>query len=197
MLTSIAGLAAAEDQLDTDDVEVKVTISELDGGVLAMSVDDDETTLAESGSTALVRQFTGALPTVTVTDTRDPDDIPAGVFWYVLGSASDFEGDDNQPDISAKNLGWAPELDASVDPGEVMQGDPVGSLLDLDPTDPDYDDDAELAGLIDAELLAMAWDSATAAPTGEWSATADLTLKTEATVAAGNYTSTLTLSLFE
>lgn len=61
------------------DVDVNVGITEIvDGGVLAMSVAGTATALTEDGSTPTVRQFKGTLPTVTVTDTRSPDEIPAG-----------------------------------------------------------------------------------------------------------------------
>ena len=53
-------------------------------------------------------------------------------------------------------------------------------------------------GLESQELLHMALDSAEAsAANGEWTATADLTLKTPLDVTPGTYGSTLTLSLFE
>ncbi|WP_426998289.1 hypothetical protein [Pseudarthrobacter sp. N5] len=77
-------------------------------GVLAMSVAGTTTMLTEDGSTPTVRQFKGTLPTVTVTDTRVADEIPAGAGWYVLGTSSDFAGGSGQPAISASHLGWAP-----------------------------------------------------------------------------------------
>ncbi|MGO1412118.1 MAG: hypothetical protein ACTHU7_11855, partial [Microbacterium sp.] len=53
-------------------------------------------------------------------------------------------------------------------------------------------------GLSGEELLQMALDSSEAtAANGEWTANADLTLKTPNDVEAGSYTSTVTLSLFE
>jgi hypothetical protein len=46
--------------------------------------DDEQSRLDRKNlSTPTVRQFTGSLPTVTVTDTRLPDQIPAGAGWYV------------------------------------------------------------------------------------------------------------------
>jgi hypothetical protein len=144
ILTCIGGASVAsalDEPYGGDDVDVSVQITELDEpGVLAMTVAADTTALAENGSTATERRFTGTLPTVTVTDTRGADDP---------GSVS--EGD-------------------AVTPGE---------------------------GFADAEMLAMAFDSATIAPEGSWSANAGLTLKTPATVAPGSYAATLTLSLFE
>ena len=191
LLVGVAGAAFADDiDYGTDDVDVNVEIAPAaEPGVLAMTVASDATTLTESGSTATVRQFTGGLPTVTVTDTRVfPDRISPAAYWYVLGSSSDFDGDAAQPDIPAGHLGWAPALTGSTDPGEVAAGDPVDTVMDSGP---------DAVGLVDQELLAMASSSAGINPTGSWSVGADLFLKTPITVAPGSYTATLTLSLFE
>jgi hypothetical protein len=192
LLVGVAGAAFADDDpgYGTDDVDVNVTIGEAaEPGVLAMTVAGDSTALTESGSTATIRQFTGTLPTVTVTDTRVfPDRISPDAFWYVLGSTSDFIGTAGQPAITAGHLGWTPALVGTTDPGEVAAGDPVDTVLDTGP---------DAVGVVDQELLAMAASSADINPTGSWSVNAGLTLKTPITVAPGNYTSTLTLSLFE
>jgi hypothetical protein len=185
ILTCVGGASVAsalDEPYGGDDVDVSVQITELDEpGVLAMTVAADTTALAENGSTATERRFTGTLPTVTVTDTRGADEIPEGAFWYVLGSITDFTGDSGQPDIlSSESFGWEPQLVAG-DPGSVSEGDAV----------------TPGEGFADAEMLAMAFDSATIAPEGSWSANAGLTLKTPATVAPGSYAATLTLSLFE
>lgn len=188
LLVGVAGAAIADEYGD-EDVDVNVEITELvEPGVLAMSVDGSSATLAESGSTATVRQFTGSLPTVTVTDTRTAEEIPDGAFWYVLGSSTDFTGDAGQPAIGAGHLGWAPALLDGGESGLVAAGDQVDTVLDEGP---------DAVGLVDQELLAMAFDSEAVAPEGQWTATADLFLRTDATVAPGNYTATLTLSLFE
>ncbi|MBL6280561.1 hypothetical protein JMF97_30990, partial [Micromonospora fiedleri] len=51
---------------DDAGVEVTVEIEEIrEPGVLAMTVAADSVLLSEDGSTLLVRQFTGELPTVT------------------------------------------------------------------------------------------------------------------------------------
>ncbi len=190
LLVGVAGAAFADVEYGTDDVDVSVEISEAEEpGVLAMTVAGNATALTESGSTATVRQFTGALPTVTVTDTRVfPDRIDPAAFWYVLGTSSDFAGDAAQPDLPAGHLGWAPALAAGTDPGEVAAGDQVDTVMDTGP---------DAVGLVDQELLAMASSSADINPTGAWSVDADLFLKTPITVAPGSYNATLTLSLFE
>ena len=188
VLTGLAGVgvALADEPLGDDDVDVTVEIAEVgEPGVLALSVAGDSTVLTENGSTAIVREFTGQLPTVTVTDTRTAEEIPDGVGWYVLGTVTNFTGDSGQPSIAAENLGWAPHLIAGGDLGLVAEGDPVEPSLDGGP------------GLADQELLALAADSEAIAAEGSWSADALLTLKTAATVTPGQYRATLTLSLFE
>jgi len=188
ILAGVAGVASAAVEQD-EGVTVTVDISAIEEpGVLAMSVAAGSVNLTENGSSATVRQFTGTLPLVTVTDTRDPDDIPDGAWWSVVGSSSDFVGDAGQPDIGAGHLGWTPQLVDGGDLGLVSEGDQVDTVLDTG------DDNV---GLVDQELLAMALDSATVAEEGQWTATADLFLRTPVTVAPGFYTSTLTLSLFE
>ncbi|ROP45178.1 MULTISPECIES: hypothetical protein [unclassified Rathayibacter] len=169
------------EQQDAGGVDVGVSIDPPTApGALSMTVADSSATLVESGSTPLRRQFLGALPTVTVTDTRDSAQSPAFAGWYVLGSASDFTGASGRA-IGAEHLGWTPELRGTGD--AVSAGPHVAGTLDGGP------------GLSDAVLLSAADDSPAAS--GSWSATATLLLGTEPTVAAGGYRSTLTLSLFE
>lgn len=190
LLVGVAGVAVADDDYGSQDVDVNVQIDEYpEPGTLALTVAGNATTLTENGSGATVRQFTGTLPTVTVTDTRVfPDRLEPAAFWYVLGTSSDFEGDAGQPDISAGHLGWTPALVGGTDPGEVAAGDPVDTVLDSG---------ADAVGLVDQELLAIAAGSQEINPTGSWSVNADLKLKTPVTVATGTYQAKLTLSLFE
>jgi hypothetical protein len=176
---------------DSDDVRVTVDIEEIrEPGVLAMSIAGDSVALAENGSTLLVRQFVGTLPTVTVTDTRTAQEVPDGAAWAVLGSATDFAGDAGQPAIGAGHLGWTPNLIDGGDTGLVTEGEEVVTVLD-EPTQPGNN-----VGLVDQELLVSTFDSE--AVTGDsYSVNANLFLRAPADVAAGSYTSTLTLSLFE
>lgn len=188
MLAGVAGAAFAQDQVGSgSDVDVNVAIEDLDEGVLAMSVDGTTATLVEDGSTGTVRQFTGDLPTVTVTDTRSADEIPDGAFWWVEGTASSFTGDAGQDPIGAENLGWSPTL-ADDGSGAVAVGPDVAPALDTE-ADPNN------VGLQGRELLAMALTSDEAI--GTWQAGAELTLQVPADTEPGNYTSTITLSLFE
>lgn len=190
IFASSAGAAFAETPHGNEDIDVSVSIPKTsESGVLAMSIAGTSTALTENGSDALVRQFTGTLPTVTVTDTRTAAEIEPGVGWYVLGTATELTGDAGQAPIGAEHLGWAPRLIDGGDAGLVTEGDPVQTVLDTDAPDP--------FGLVDQELFAMALDSAEIAAEGQWTATADLTLRTGATVAPGAYSGTLTLSLFE
>ncbi|MEW2477583.1 hypothetical protein AB0875_27765 [Micromonospora gifhornensis] len=185
------GTPASAEPVDSSDVRVTVDIEEIrEPGVLAMTVAADSVALAEDGSTLLVRQFTGTLPTVTVTDTRTADEVPEGAAWAVLGSATDFVGDADQASIGAGHLGWKPKLIDGGDTGLVSEGEEVVTVLD-EPTQPGNN-----VGLVDQELLVSTFDSGAVAG-GEYTVNANLFLRTPADVAAGKYTSTLTLSLFE
>jgi hypothetical protein len=190
LLLGVAGTAmAAEVEVGNDDVDVNVDITPMAGtGALSMSVAGSSTTLTENGSTSVIRQFTGTLPTVTVTDTRDPADIPEGAGWYVLGTSTDFVSADGASSIGAENFGWAPKLIDGGESGLVAEGDVVDTAIDGGP---------DGVGLVDQELLAITNGSAAVAEEGSWTANADLFLRTEPTVDAGQYSSTLTLSLFE
>ncbi|GAA4672593.1 hypothetical protein [Phytohabitans rumicis] len=176
---------------DSGDVRVTVDIEEIqEPGVLALSIAANAVALSEDGSTLLVRQFVGTLPTVTVTDTRTPEEIPDGAAWAVLGSATDFVGSAGQAPISAGHLGWKPNLIDGGDTGQVTEGEEVVTVID-EPTQPGNN-----VGLVDQELLVSTFDSE--AVTGDaYSVNANLFLRAPADVAAGAYTSTLTLSLFE
>jgi hypothetical protein len=188
MLVGVGSAAFADypDAEDSSGVDVKVDIAQIENGALSLTVANTETTLTESGSTAEYRQFAGALPNVTVTDTRT--EVPSGVYWYVTGQAGSFIGASGQPEITADHLGWAPAL-VTTGNGEVAAGDEVGTVLDSAPNN---------VGLTGEELLALSLDSAAStAASGQWTANADLFLKTPVNVASGSYTSLLTLSLFE
>lgn len=174
---------------DSQEIEVNVDITELKGpGALAMTVAGASSmTLTESGSDDLVRQFTGTLPAVSVTDTRAAEDVAEGAYWYVLGTASAFTSDTGAS-IGAEHLGWSPRLIDGGESGGVAEGETVDTVLDAGPDN---------VGLVDQELLAMAWDSNEVLEEGSWTASADLFLRTPSTVEPGSYSSKLTLSLFE
>lgn len=190
LLAGAAGTAYADEEQGDESIDVTVEIAEItEPGVLAMTVAGASASLTETDSSATVRQFTGALPTVTITDTRAPDEIPVAAGWYVLGTATGFTGSAGQQAIGADHLGWAPRLVDGDDEGLVGAGDEVTSVLD---------ESGAQVGLVDQELFAIASSSANVAEgDAQWTATADLTLKTGADVAPGTYTAMVTLSLFE
>jgi hypothetical protein len=189
--TTILPSPAVAEPGDDADVQVTVDIDEItEPGVLALSIAGDAVALSETGSTLLVRQFVGTLPTVTVTDTRTAAEVPDGAAWAVLGSATDFVGGAGQAPITADHLGWKPRLLDGGDTGLVTEGEEVVTVLDEE-TQPGNN-----VGLTDQELLVSTFDSETVAG-DSYSVNADLNLRTPADVAAGEYRSTLTLSLFE
>lgn len=181
--------AAIADEVDNSDVDVTVDIAALPPvGALTMTVADDSAVLTEVASgDEDIRQFNGVLPTVTVTDDRE--EVPAGLYWYVVGQTSEFTAN-GAPALSAGHLGWTPKLLTDGN-GEVSEGGEVGTVLDPQ-TDPNN------VGIGTGEdLLALALDSGDAATVGEWKANADLFLKTPVDVAPGSYSATLTLTLWE
>jgi len=189
---ALASAASADQVGDDQGVDVSVEIeSNVEPGNLALSVASNATSLTEQDSTVEgTREFTGTLPDVTVTDTRTVDQIAEGSYWYVLGSASPFTGDAGQAAIGAENLGWAPALLSESESQLVTEGEGVDPILEAD-------GDRDPIGLVDQDLLVSAFDSGLVNPEGSWTANAGLTLRTAEDVAAGAYSSTITLSLFE
>ncbi|MDY0908833.1 hypothetical protein [Microbacterium sp. CFBP9034] len=185
LLLGAAGAAVA-DELDDEDVQVQVDIEALPPvGALTMSVAPGSAALSEVASAdEELREFTGVLPTVTVSDDRE--EVPADVFWYVTGQSSGLSAA-GAPDIGPEHLGWVPRLLTEND-GEVAEGPEVGTVFDEAPNN---------VGLEAEEFLALATDSAAAHAVGTWQANADLVLKTPKDVAPGSYSGTLTLTLWE
>ncbi|MFG1994047.1 hypothetical protein ACGFJ7_29155 [Actinoplanes sp. NPDC048988] len=192
LLAGVAVLpaAAVADPGDEAELDVSVDIIEIkEPGVLALTVAGNSVALKEDGSDLLVRQFTGTLPTVTVTDTRTLEEIPAGSAWAVLGSSTDFTAT-GRPAITADHLGWKPKLIDGGDSGLVAEGSEVVTVLD-EPTQPGNN-----VGLVDQELLVSTYDSGEVTG-GAYTVNAGLNLRTPADVPAGSYHAKLTLSLFE
>ncbi|GAA4717649.1 hypothetical protein APR04_003123 [Promicromonospora umidemergens] len=189
-VATVGGLATTAMAAEGDDtgVGLSVTIEDNTPGALSMSVaPNDGVVLAEEGSDAEARQFVGSLPTVTVADTRDAEDVPEGSYWAVVGQASEFTAEGREP-IGPEYLGWAPRLLTPSPSGDIAAGEPVSSVL------PDGSGGAAV-GLEGQELLLSTWAAGSEA--GPWDVTADLTLRTPADVPPGEYSSVLTLSLFE
>lgn len=157
------------------DVTVSATVPEkvAGTGALTLSVAADSVALGSPVNDGDRMRFTGGLPTVSVTDSRDGD--YAG--WTLSGQASDLVSD--SPLISAKYLGWTPSV-VSGRTG-VTAGEQVVGLLDSG------------AGLSSSAVLASA-DA-----TGRFGTTlvgAELDLSVPVTTQAGTYTGALTVSLF-
>ncbi|GGO15878.1 hypothetical protein [Microbispora bryophytorum] len=189
-LAGLATPALADDPGSGSGIDVSVTIEPTTTpGQISMTVaDNDGVSLQENGSDATARQFVGTLPTVTVTDTRRPEDIPAGEFWAVVGQSSQFvAADDPAKTIGPEYLGWKPRLLSESTTGAVAAGEPVSSVIGDGTGAPEV-------GLESQELLVSTANSADEIGTSQ--VNADLALRTSTDVAAGEYHSTLTLSLF-
>ncbi|MEV4461311.1 hypothetical protein, partial [Microbispora sp. NPDC049633] len=103
----LAGPALADDEPGSGiDVSVNIQPTTTPGQLSMTVADNDGVSLQENGSDAAARQFTGTLPTVTVTDTRTPEEIPDGEYWAVVGQASQFvAADDPAKTIGPEYLG--------------------------------------------------------------------------------------------
>lgn len=190
LLIGMAGAAIAAEVGDGE-VDVNVEIAPVEPvGALTMTVANGSTSLTEdvAAGDEAYRVFNGVLPTVTVTDDRE--EVPVGVFWYVVGQSSDFTSATTTDVIGADRLGWTPALQTAGN-GEVAPGDGTVPSVDT-PTQPGNN-----VGLQGEELLALALDSGDARTVGTWSADAALKLKTDAGVAPGAYAATITLTLWE
>ena len=184
----LAGPALADDDPSGIDVSVNIQPTTTPGQLSMTVADNNGVSLQENGSDAAARQFTGTLPTVTVTDTRTPEEIPDGEYWAVVGQASQFvAADDPAKTIGPEYLGWKPRLLSDSSTGAVSAGEPVSSVVSDGTGAPEV-------GLEGQELLVSTANSADEIGTSQ--VNADLALRTSVDVAAGEYHSTLTLSLF-
>ncbi|MBP2708529.1 hypothetical protein JOL79_32640 [Microbispora sp. RL4-1S] len=189
-LAGVAAPALADDAPSGSGIDVSVKIEPITTpGQVSMTVADNTgVSLQENGSDAAARQFVGTLPTVTVSDTRKPEDIPAGDYWAVVGQASQFTATSGSAaPIGPEYLGWIPRLLTDSTTGAVSAGEPVSSVVS-------DGSGAPTVGLKGQELLVSTANSAD--EIGTWKVNADLALRTPVDVAAGEYHSTLTLSLF-
>ncbi|MEU8278018.1 hypothetical protein AB0C08_27335, partial [Microbispora bryophytorum] len=129
-LAGLATPALADDPGSGIDVSVTIEPTTTPGQISMTVADNDGVSLQENGSDATARQFVGTLPTVTVTDTRRPEDIPAGEFWAVVGQSSQFvAADDPAKTIGPEYLGWKPRLLSESTTGAVAAGEPVSSVI--------------------------------------------------------------------
>src|SRR5690606_6986585 len=105
-----------------------------------------------------------------------------------VGQASEFvASDDPSKKIGPECLGWTPRLLTESDTGAVAPGEPVSGVIS-------DGSGAPAVGLRGQEVRVSVAHSADEA--GTWEVNADLVLRTPVGAAAGEYHSTLTLSLF-
>ena len=145
-------------------------------GSLSMTVADGPVTLGEPTTSGDRFRFAGALPTVSVTDSRN-DAQAAGGGWTVSGQASDLLNGGSR--LRAESLGWTPKVAAPRD-GLVL-GDAVATKLEGG------------AGLAAPATLATASSDARG---GTTEVGADIVLDVPKSTRSGQYTGSLTVSLF-
>lgn len=143
-------------------------------GALSLSVEPTDGVALQGGLEDDHLDLSGALPDVTVNDTRAD---AAG--WSASGQSTRFSDDDQTTAIGADRLGWTPRL-VEGRPG-VVAGEKVDSSL------------TGGQGLSSPQNLATA-DAV--GRQGSTSLAADLSLKVPATTGPGSYAATLTVSLF-
>jgi enterochelin esterase-like enzyme len=161
-----------------DGIPVEAVIPEGEDGVLALTVADfgDAVALSEPENVGDRLRFTGALPQVTVTDSRTSEQAGLGG-WAVSGQADAFTSAGQT--VQADHLGWTPEV-LTPRPG-VTAGAAVATALG------------------DGAGLAMPSQLASADAEGRWGSAAlaaGLLLEVPVDTQPGTYTGMLTLSLF-
>jgi hypothetical protein len=165
---------------DGEGIPVIAELPELGGpeGALTLSVADFGAGVALTGPTNVGDRlrFDGALPRITVTDTRNATQA-GDSGWSVAGRASDFVADDSP--LSADHLGWTPWADALRD--GVTLGAPVDGVLRGGP------------GLSTPATLVSAPSSSRL---GVAEVDADLRLEVPVDTPDGTYVSQVTVSLF-
>jgi len=165
---------------DTAGIPIRATVPELGGGEpgsLALSVADfgEVVDLGRALNSGDRFRFAGELPTVSVTDSRVARSVQDG--WTVSGQSSDLTHESGW--LSAAHLGWVPgQLGDKVG---VTPGDAVATALSGGP------------GLALPATLASALGEGRL---GTTELGADLELEVPVDAPAGDYASTLTLSLF-
>jgi predicted carbohydrate-binding protein with CBM5 and CBM33 domain len=166
------------DQGDEGSVDVTATVPrpEQTDGALALSVAGGDLALGAGANAGDRLRFAGALPTVTVTDSRSDAQAGEGG-WTVSGRARDLVA--GATTLTADHLGWTPAL--LSDKHCVSAGSPVGTRL------------GGGAGLASAATLATATAHGRA---GATELTADVVLEVPVDAPAGDYAGAITLSLF-
>lgn len=160
----------------TVDVTATVPRPEQTDGVLAMSVAGSGLDLGSPTNAGDRLRFEGALPTVTVTDSRSDAQAGDGG-WTVSGQARDLVA--GATTLTAENLGWTPVL--LSDKHCVTPGSPVSTRL------------AGGTGLAAPATLATAASHGRA---GATELTAGVVLDVPVDAPAGSYAGAVTLTLF-
>jgi alkaline phosphatase len=169
-----------EDAPEAGEIPLTATVpqaGEVEGS-LTMSVADfgEGVTLGGGANVGDRLRFGGALPTVSVTDSRSNAQAGAGG-WTVSGQAEDLSTGSQV--LRAGHLGWTPGL-LTTRPG-VTPGSPVGTVL------------GGGTGLATPATLATATSDGRL---GTTDLTADLALEVPVDTRAGEYAGSLTVSLF-
>lgn len=162
----------------TTGIPVEATVPEGENGVLALTVADfgSGVALSKAANAGDRLQFTGALPAVTVTDSRTRAQAGAGG-WELTGQAFQLSSDVRS--IGADHLGWAPSLSTTRD--GLTAGDAVATAMS------------------GGQGLAAPARLAAADAKGRWGSAAlggSLVLDLPVDTQPGTYAGTLTLSLF-
>ncbi|WP_454151531.1 glycoside hydrolase family 68 protein [Microbacterium lacticum] len=168
----------ANREFNDDGIDLEATVDPGAPGALAMTIAayGDEVVLERAGNAGDRIRFTGALPNVTVTDSRNTAQASGGG-WTVSGQSSDFASWSGT--VGADHLGWTPHL--LVPRNGVEAGPAVQTAIDDGP------------GLAEPATLGSA------TPTGRLgSATfsAGLSLEVPVDTPSGKYKGDLTVSLF-
>ncbi|MCR2819676.1 hypothetical protein NQ166_12655 [Microbacterium sp. zg.Y1090] len=162
-----------------DGIPIEATVPEgQEPGTLALTVDEygDRVELSEVRNAGTSLRFDGALPTVTVTDSRTDAQADGGG-WQVTGQVGDFTAD--EATVASSHLGWTPRV-VTPRPG-VAAG---GTVATAPQGGPGLSSPARLAGA-DSDGRA-----------GSTALTAGLRLDLPVETPSGTYRATMTLSLF-
>ncbi|WP_299275553.1 alpha/beta hydrolase-fold protein [uncultured Georgenia sp.] len=162
---------------DRSGIPLKATVSETTGALtLTVASYGDAVELGDESRLADRLTFRGALPTLTVTDSRS-DEQAGGGGWSLTGQSGVFRNGSHE--LGAGHLGWTPRL-AAAKPG-VTPGAPVASVL------------SDGRGLAAPAALATADQTGRR---GQAAVTADLLLEFPVAAPFGEYTANLSVSLF-
>ncbi|MFS0735089.1 alpha/beta hydrolase-fold protein [Microbacterium sp. 1P10UB] len=159
-------------------IPVEATIPEAENGVLALTVADfgDGVAVSAPENAGDRLRMTGALPEVTVTDSRTAQQAGLGG-WAVSGQADAFTSDGQT--VEAEHFGWIPQV-LTPRPG-LSAGDPVLTVMDAGPG------------------LATPGELASADREGRFGTAklgAELRLEVPVDTQPGTYTGQVTISLF-